>query len=191
MTTHSAPGANLWGPPGSDKALGNGTFDRNLVRLPQRQSPHYQQVSPPAPGPIGPIGPPTAAPTILPSQTYGVTSERSHEDIQTVPAFSTPEIRTTRPKDQMKHETRNQDGKLGKELRHPRPIAPPSGPASLSRQQHTTVVGNMVTSGWNNFHVTATREEAERNERTQRTCRASSRGSQDGYQAGSSNACDQ
>jgi len=165
MTTHSAPGANLWGPPGSDKALGNGTFDRNLVRLPQRQSPHHQQVSPPAPGPIGPIGPPTAAPTILPSQTYGVTSERSHEDIQTVPAFSTPEIRTTRPKDQMKHETRNQDGKLGKELRHPRPIAPPSGPASLSRQQHTTVVGNMVTSGWNNFHVTATREEAERNER--------------------------
>ncbi|KAI9873049.1 MAG: hypothetical protein M1830_000892, partial [Pleopsidium flavum] len=162
MTTHSAAGGNLWGPPGSDKALGNGTFDRNLVRLPQRQSPQHQQVPSPVPGPIGP---PTTASTVSPSQIYSGTSDHSHEDVQTVPAFPSPEVRSTRPEDQTKHGNRYHDGKLGKELRHPKPIAPPTGPATLSRSQHTTVVGNMVTSGWNNFHVTAARDEAERNER--------------------------
>lgn len=43
MTTHTAPGGNPWGPPGGDKALGNGTFDRNLARLPQ--SPPVRPVS--------------------------------------------------------------------------------------------------------------------------------------------------
>ncbi|KAI9845291.1 MAG: hypothetical protein M1838_001791 [Thelocarpon superellum] len=58
MTTHSAPGGNLWGPPSNDKALGNGTFDRGYGRLPSRTvtQPGSRQA---APGP-GPIGPPTA-----------------------------------------------------------------------------------------------------------------------------------
>ena len=161
MTTHSSPGGNLWGPPGSDKALGNGTFDRDLARLPQRHIPHHQHVSPPAPGPIGP--PPATAP-LLTSHPGGLTSEPAYEVSQAVPAFPAPEVQSSQSVGQTNHEIRDQERRPSQELRHPKPIAPPAGPANKTRPAHA-LGASMITSGWNNFHATAAREESERTER--------------------------
>lgn len=54
MTTHSAPTGNLWGPPPSYKALGNGVFDGNVPRPSSRHAPYPDHHSQPTPQPIGP-----------------------------------------------------------------------------------------------------------------------------------------
>ncbi|KAI9836557.1 MAG: hypothetical protein M1819_001189 [Sarea resinae] len=56
MTTHSTAGGNLWGPPNSDKALGNGTFNRDFSAISSGQ---VSQTQIPASVP-GPIRPPAA-----------------------------------------------------------------------------------------------------------------------------------
>jgi hypothetical protein len=51
---HSAQGRNVWGPPTNDRTLGNGTFNPELLRLPDTQAPQSQQMAASGPGPIGP-----------------------------------------------------------------------------------------------------------------------------------------
>ncbi len=163
MTTHSAPGESLWGPPGSDKALGNGTFDGNLARLPQRQAPHSQHVHPPAPGPIGPR---VAAGATISTHAVGATSDQSREDVQTVVVFPPPEQRkSSRPEDQIRAQVRGRDTKHGREVRSPRSIAPPTSSAIAPRQAHALGSTAALTSGWKNFALTAAREEAEERDR--------------------------
>lgn len=151
LVTHSAAGGNLWGTPGTDKALGNGTFDHNLARLPQRQVTHQSRVSPPGPGPIGP---PTVRSAAVPSHTGAVTSERPLRDGQSMPV-SAPEANETIRK------VRDHEENLSQQLQLPKPIAPPALLRNQSRQAPNAVNKARVTSGWNNFHVMATREEAE------------------------------
>jgi hypothetical protein len=51
MTTHSASGANLWGPPSNHRALGNGDFNTNVQRSQSRQPPVQSHTL--SPSPIG------------------------------------------------------------------------------------------------------------------------------------------
>ena len=92
MTTHSAPGGNLWGPPGNHRALGNGDFNHSVHRMPPRQPQYPQHVMGPTPQPIGP--PKSlqqlqgAQPAIKQSndRPYSAT-----EDFQTIPTYPTPD----------------------------------------------------------------------------------------------------
>ena len=158
LVTHSAAGGNLWGTPGSDKALGNGTFDHNLARLPPRQVTQQSRVSPAAPGPIGP---PTVRSTIFAAQSAGTISERPSRDGQALPV-SVQEAGETNL------EVRNHEENRSQELRLPKPIAPPAPPKTQSRQPPDVVNRARVTSGWNNFHVIATREESEARDRARK-----------------------
>ena len=93
MTTHSAPGGNLWGSPSNHRALGNGDFQQTVQRPQVRQSGYPQNVLPPPPQPIGP---PKSSPQATTSPAISKALEASQqpirEEVQTIPAFPSTEI---------------------------------------------------------------------------------------------------
>ncbi|KAL9022810.1 MAG: hypothetical protein Q9185_000073 [Variospora sp. 1 TL-2023] len=88
MTTHSAAGGNLWGPPSNHRSLGNGTFDQSVQRPQSRQAPYQEHFKSPAPQPIGP---PKSIQRSRQSPEAARAPEASSmtpiEDMQTIPTY--------------------------------------------------------------------------------------------------------
>ena len=177
MTTHSAPGGNLWGPPSNDKALGNGTFDGGFgSRLPP-PSAHSQQLTPPGPGPIGP---PSASPRL--------SSNSTSPQIKGTAQINGQEIRTdqripsgTHHPHQLSHYGGNVNprGNSSYIPMQPGPIGHPGGPLGVGRQQNTRTPPGMsqeqhaqAINAWKNFPVQLQRQEAEERDEMERKWQA-------------------
>ncbi|PGH02966.1 hypothetical protein AJ79_07503 [Helicocarpus griseus UAMH5409] len=138
LSTHPAPTASLWGPPSNDKALGNGTFDRNLTGFPRDL-------------PL-PIGPPSA------NDRLG-SAERSRSMADNgLPSspLSSPEERPSRLV----------NSEPLKPIARPTPIGPPI--SHTQRWQHGIPRQTQETTAWNDFHAVAAKTEAEENEKFHR-----------------------
>ncbi|KAL8826661.1 MAG: hypothetical protein Q9191_003660 [Dirinaria sp. TL-2023a] len=161
MTTHS-PTANLWGPPANHKALGNGTFDRNIQRPSSRQAPyqeHHVQTTP------QPIGPPRNAQKPRESPDTGPTPFVNQgpviEDFQTMPSFPLGE---TPPGLSRVGEIGGRS--IGAEQAivssQPSPgvqARPHISPDRLAQGQDSQ---RSSLSAWSNFQATSAKEEAEK-----------------------------
>ncbi|KAK2746052.1 hypothetical protein FQN57_003392 [Myotisia sp. PD_48] len=153
----------LWGPPTNDKALGNGTFDRNLTSFPpQDLSSHGATLGLPEP------------PHVLPSPSQDAVdaSEISARPLPPPASKGIPEgsqVPSSLPSPDKRH------GRLADGTRsagHPRPIAPPSNPQGQRWSQDRQGYRSQETSAWNNFHAVAQKTEAEENEKFQQELRA-------------------
>lgn len=95
MTTHSAPGGNLWGPPSNHRALGNGDFQSNVQRPQSRQPPYQSHITSPPPQPIGTPRHLQQSRGSSGQQAFAKPSDSSLrstiEESQTIPAFPSPE----------------------------------------------------------------------------------------------------
>ncbi|KAI9671270.1 MAG: hypothetical protein M1829_004677 [Trizodia sp. TS-e1964] len=134
LATNPSPALNLWSSPSSDKALGNGTFERSFGGLQSRQVAQKSY----NPAPPGAIGPPSALPHSVRPHASAVTSIR--EDIQTVPHFSPPDARSVPLTD---HTILPNSSRIAEALSRPRPIAPPARTPVASRNQRTNAWGNL------------------------------------------------
>ena len=161
MTTHS-PAGNLWGPPANHKALGNGTFDRNIQRPSSRQAPYQEHHVQPAPQPIGP---PRHAQKSRDSPDTGPTPFTSQgpvvEDFQTMPSFPLGETPPGLSKvgDISSRTTSTEQAIMSS---HPSPALqarPPVSPDRLAQGQDSQ---RSSLSAWNSFQSTSAREEAEK-----------------------------
>ncbi|KAI1968043.1 hypothetical protein LOZ16_005378 [Ophidiomyces ophidiicola] len=156
-----ASGANLWGPLNNDRALGNGTFDRNLTGFPPRDIPPHPSLKLSDQPPIGPLAP-TAERSGVPETAHQHTHSHAKGLIDSGTSMSplpSPEQRgsclataeTVRP------------------ISRPGPIAPPSSYSQGQKwQQNQFPPRSEQTSAWNNFHITARKSESEENERYHR-----------------------
>ncbi|KAI9724061.1 MAG: hypothetical protein M1812_000779 [Candelaria pacifica] len=161
MTTHSTTGANLWGTPNNDKALGNGTFPRGYTRLAPRQ-PSQQQQLPPAPGPIGPPAPSQRASQPHPSPQDSVTNLAQAQN-DNGPIGAHQKHSGTSPSPQVSQSEFGQAAQAsgGQTFTGgPGPIAPPSGPANRAQQQRAHGV-----SAWKSFPAQVAREDAAEKQR--------------------------
>ncbi|EGD98032.1 hypothetical protein TESG_05424 [Trichophyton tonsurans CBS 112818] len=148
---HTAGLGALWGPPTNDKALGNGTFDRNLASFPsdlsslgltEQQHLYPQQAQEGAEIPEGiprPLPPPSKA---GPDNTKPLS-----------PLSSSDHMRPDRMSDNPKP------------IAPPGPIAPPSYNQGQRWQQDRLPHRNQETAAWSNFHLAARKSELEENER--------------------------
>ena len=138
---HAPASGNLWGPPSNDKALGNGTFDRNLASFAARPMP-FNRLSSNEQRTM-------AQPPTGPGNGFGMKPLAVDQPMQA--SMSAPE-RTSLP-DQGKNDTSKARALA------PGPIAPPSAPAA---------VRNVAQSAWNNFAQNTARDEALLNQRLKR-----------------------
>ncbi|KAG5292165.1 hypothetical protein I7I48_04179 [Histoplasma ohiense] len=139
LSPHPAPSSSLWGPLSNDKALGNGTFDRNLTGFPPRDLPLT-------------IG--------LPS-----TNDRlgSTERPQTMADNGRPSSPLSSPQERP---SRNE---TLKPIARPTPIGPPNSHSQSQRSQHDQVSRrSQDTSSWNDFHSVAAKGEAGESEKLHR-----------------------
>ncbi|EDN03110.1 predicted protein [Histoplasma mississippiense (nom. inval.)] len=139
LSPHPAPTSSLWGPLSNDKALGNGTFDRNLTGFPPRDLPLT-------------IG--------LPS-----TNDRlgSTERPQTMADNGRPSSPLSSPQERP---SRNE---TLKPIARPTPIGPPNSHSQSQRSQHDQVSRrSQDTSSWNDFHSVAAKGEAGESEKFHR-----------------------
>ena len=161
MTTHS-PTANLWGPPANHKALGNGTFDRNIQRPSSRQAPYQEHHMQPTPQPIGPPRhpqkpreSPDTGPTPFASQAPVI------EDFQTMPSFPLGE---TPPGLSKVGDIRGRP--IGAEQAiissQPSPALQARSYISPDRLAQGQDSQRASLSAWSNFQATSTKEEAEK-----------------------------
>lgn len=161
MTTHS-PTGNLWGPPANHKALGNGTFDRNIQRTSSRQAPyqeHHLQVPP------QPIGPPRHAQKPRESPDSAPTSYINqgaiHEDFQTMPSFPPKE---TPPL--LSQVGGIGDRPMGAEQvvisSRPSPALQARSQISPERSSQEQDPQKSSLSAWGNFQATSAKEEADK-----------------------------
>ena len=160
MTTHSAPGGNLWGPPSNHKALGNGTFDRNVPRVQSRQHPYPEQYMSAPPQPIGP--PKTTQRSRASPETWQAadTSSLVVEDSQTIPSFPSPEAPPVPSTDRV---ITTAPAKV--EVR-PIQSMPQSEAEVLPQTERTSKAPDQVKStlaAWGNFQATSARQDAEDN----------------------------
>ncbi|KAL8803627.1 MAG: hypothetical protein Q9200_006131 [Gallowayella weberi] len=164
MTTHSAAGGNLWGPPSNHKALGNGTFDQGVQRPQSRQAPYQEHFKSPAPQPIGPprsIQRPRQSPEA--ARAPETTSIPPVEDMQTIPSFPSVDsshkpltsgaIPATQP-------PASQAAHLIPQQRTSAPSPAMSGPSQ--RRENADANMKSTLAAWSNFHVTSAREAEER-----------------------------
>ncbi|KAI9705537.1 MAG: hypothetical protein M1836_006292 [Candelina mexicana] len=156
MTTHSTTGANMWGPPNNDKALGNGTFSRGFTRLAPRQ-PSQQRQLPPVPGPIGPPTPPQRNSQPQTSPHGGDTSLPQAQNENGSTSAQQKVSGTTPPAQVGQNEFGKANQHTGgqKYTSGPGPIAPPNGPANRAQQQRAQGV-----SAWKSFPAQVAREDA-------------------------------
>ncbi|KAL8706004.1 MAG: hypothetical protein Q9201_000888 [Fulgogasparrea decipioides] len=161
MTTHSAAGGNLWGPPSNHRALGNGTFDQNVQRPQSRQTPYQEHFKVPAPQPIGPPKPmqrPRQSPEA--ARDPETTTIPLVEDMQTVPTFPSTDSTTKSVASTVAPGTQVTKAQAMQTTPEPR-VAAPSLATDLSqllgrRDEKTTL------AAWGNFHATSAREAEER-----------------------------
>lgn len=151
---------NLWGPPNNDKALGNGTFDRNLTGFPSRDLSSHGPLSLTEPPPIGPPQLSTEKPT--------------HHQLRTAPK----QIPDGGPALSPLASPEQRPGRLaGAEnispIARPGPIGPPVGyPPGQRWQQNQFPRRSEETAAWNNFHLVARKVDVEENERFHRELQA-------------------
>ena len=158
MTTHSTPGGNLWGPPSNHKALGNGTFDRNVPRVQSRQNPYHDQYMSAPPQPIGP--PKTTQRSQASPDTWQAADKSSLvvEDSQTIPSFPSPEAPPAPAADRA---TITVPAKMEE---RPIKFMPQNQPEVLPQMGRTSKAPEQVKStlaAWGNFHATSARQDAE------------------------------
>ncbi|KAL8769948.1 MAG: hypothetical protein Q9209_004195 [Squamulea sp. 1 TL-2023] len=162
MTTHSAAGGNLWGPPSNHKALGNGTFDQGVQRPQSRQAPYQEHFKTPAPQPIGPPRS-TQRPRQSPEAARApeATSIPFMEDMQTIPSFPSAETSTkpnaisSTPITQAPIPPTMQ---TSSQPRIPAPSPAISGPSQLRENEDL----KSTLAAWGNFHKTSAQEAEER-----------------------------
>ncbi|WEW57774.1 hypothetical protein PRK78_003241 [Emydomyces testavorans] len=160
MGPHSTA-SSLWGPPNNDKALGNGTFDRNLAGFPSRDlSTHGPLTLSDQP----PIGLPQAS-----AERVGVL-ERTHAHLHGPPKTMADNGTSLSPLPSPEQ----RPGRLPatenlKPISRPGPIAPPNAQTQGQRwQQNQAPRRSDETSAWNNFHLVARKADLEENERFHR-----------------------
>ena len=157
MTTHSSPGGNLWGPPSShNRALGNGDFNRSIQRPQSRQLQFQQNISSPAPQPIGPprLGPQPSGSQGT-SRALEAVTQYLNEDSQTLPAFSSSDAVPTVSSAQVRPPQTNNVANASTAV-----VTLPVT-SSLSSVEKTPRANDTIKSGlsaWANFHVTSTKE---------------------------------
>ncbi|KKZ62032.1 hypothetical protein EMCG_03494 [[Emmonsia] crescens] len=142
LSSLPAPTSSLWGPLSNDKALGNGTFDRNLTGFPPRDLPLTIGL-PPANDKLGSTERPrTMADNGRPSSPLSSPQERPSRL-----AISEPL----------------------KPIARPTPIGPPTSHSQSQRWQHDQVSRRpQDTAGWNDFHTAAAKAEVEESEKFHR-----------------------
>ncbi|OAX83723.1 hypothetical protein ACJ72_01923, partial [Emergomyces africanus] len=142
LSSHPAPTSSLWGPLSNDKALGNGTFDRNLTGFPPRDLPLTMGL-PPANDRLGNTERPrTMADNGRPSSPLSSPEERPSRL-----AISEPL----------------------KPIARPTPIGPPTSHSQSQRWQHDQASRrSQDAAGWNDFHAVAVKAEAEESEKFHR-----------------------
>lgn len=164
MTTHSAAGGNLWGPPSNHKALGNGTFDQSVQRPQSRQAPYQEHFKSPAPQPIGP---PKSAQRSRQSPEAARAPEANSlpiEDMQTIPSFPSTESSAKPSIAQTRSGIQPPSSQVA-----PLPSQQPKSSSSqaVNMAQHRVNGDDGLKStlaAWGDFHLTSARE-AEENRR--------------------------
>ncbi|KAL2376323.1 hypothetical protein RJZ90_007593 [Blastomyces dermatitidis] len=133
LSSHPPPTSSLWGPLSNDKALGNGTFDRNLTGFPSRDLPLT-------------IGlPPT-------TDRLGST-ERPQPMVDNGRPLSPLASPQERP-------SRLAINEPLKPIARPTPIGPPSSHTQPQRWQNDQVSRrSQDAAGWNDFHTVAAKAE--------------------------------
>ncbi|KAL8997204.1 MAG: hypothetical protein Q9169_003470 [Polycauliona sp. 2 TL-2023] len=168
MTTHSAPGGNLWGPPSTHKApgLGNGTFDHGAQRPQSRQAPYQEHFKAPAPVP-SPIGPPR--PLQRPRQSPEAarapeaTSVQLIEDMQTRPSFPSGDSSTKPLASATTSTTQAHVSQTMQPPNQPGISAPSSATVGLSQRREIANVDQAVAA-WGKFSENDARDRAVRRE---------------------------
>lgn len=165
MTTHSAAGGNLWGPPSNHKALGNGTFDQSVQRPQSRQAPYQEHFKTPAPQPIGP---PKPAQRLRQSPEAARAPEASAlspiEDMQTIPTFPSTDTvakpATAQTTTTTAHQTPN--AQVTHTTSQPSVVAS-SQPLNMAQRRLDGDESLKSTlAAWGDFHLTSAREAEEK-----------------------------
>ncbi|KAL8927352.1 MAG: hypothetical protein Q9172_001431 [Xanthocarpia lactea] len=162
MTTHSAAGGNLWGPPSNHKALGNGTFDQGIQRPQSRQAAYQEHFKAPAPQPIGPprsMQRPRQSPET--ARAPEATSVPLIEDMQTIPTFPSTDSSTKPVANASAPITQASAPLTMQTTTQPRIPAPSSATGGLSQRRENGEMKSTLAA-WGNFHVTSAREAEER-----------------------------
>lgn len=161
VKVHAQPPGALWGPPSNDKALGNGTFDRNLTSFPP------QDLSARAALGLSDKGP------ILPAPTHN--ERREVPDGLAQPLHGAPRgVADGSPSLSPLASPESRAARLNandhpRPIARPGPIAPPSQVQGQQRRhQDQPPYRSQETTAWNNFHAVASKAEAEENERFHR-----------------------
>ncbi|KAL1955291.1 hypothetical protein VTO42DRAFT_8823 [Malbranchea cinnamomea] len=160
LASPAAPSGSVWSPPNGDRALGNGTFDRNLTSFPPQDMPSGGSLAFSEQLEVGSTtasGDRTGASERLQGSLHGGSKEiaDSNENLSPLPS---PEKRT---------DTLHAAGSPKLNAR-PGPIAPPTAAYSQRRQPDQLAHRNAATAAWHNFHSVASRVEAEESERFRR-----------------------
>ena len=163
-TTRTSPSGNLWGPPTNHKALGNGDFQNNihLSQMRPQQQPYSAHLMSPQPPPQ-PIGTPRQ-PQAQQQQRVDASNLKSSdatsrslvEDSQTIPAFP-PETGGVHPRQQPLHSlVSDQSG----------PTHPQAGANIMMQRQVSNEQPKVGMAAWHHFAANATKDDAERRERS-------------------------
>ncbi|KAK2765682.1 hypothetical protein FQN54_008538 [Arachnomyces sp. PD_36] len=156
LNTPTTSASSLWGPPSNDKALGNGTFDRNLTGFPPRDLASRNHLAISEQLPIGP--PPTSSGgSDRRSAPFSGSSRVGTDNGASLSPLPSPEKR---------HAVAA--GDRIKPIARPGPIAPPTSHPTGPRWHQDQMMRRPETAAWQNFHVTAARVEAEESEKNQR-----------------------
>lgn len=147
--------SSLWGPPSNDKALGNGTFDRNLTGFPPRDLSSRNHLAISEQLPIAP-----------PSSSSAGSERRSLPFSGSSRVDNGPSL-SPLPSPDKRHAVPNTSDRI-KPIARPGPIAPPTSHPPNSRWRQDQLTQRPEIAAWQNFHVTAARVEAEENEKFQR-----------------------
>ncbi|KAI4231780.1 MAG: hypothetical protein LQ349_005395 [Xanthoria aureola] len=162
MTTHSAAGGNLWGPPSNHKALGNGTFDQGVQRPQSRQAPYQEHLKAPVPQPIGPprsIHRPRQSPEA--ARAPEATSVPLIEDMQTIPTFPSADSSAKPTASASTSITQPPTSQMMQATAQPSIPAPSPAAMGLTQRRENGDVKSTLAA-WGNFHVTSAREAEER-----------------------------
>lgn len=160
FNSQATPTGSLWGPPNADRALGNGTFDRNLTSFPP-------QDIPPA-GSLGLSEQIPAGPTTAPGDRTGM-PDRHPAPLHAGPRTIAETSEVLSPLDSPeKRPATLYSSERPQPIAHPGPIAPPTTAYTQTRQPDQPLHHNPQTAAWNNFQGVASRKEAEDTERFRR-----------------------
>ncbi|KAI4093998.1 MAG: hypothetical protein LQ344_002443 [Seirophora lacunosa] len=161
MTTHSAAGGNLWGPPSNHRSLGNGTFDQSVQRSQSRQAPYQEHFKSPAPQPIGP---PKSTQRSRQSPEAARAPEATSlppiEDMQTIPTY---------PLTDSSAKPTTAQANSGTQISNAQTTSTAPQPPFASSSQLLTIAprrfngdDNLKLAAWGDFHLTSAREAEEK-----------------------------